>query len=171
MKHLHACARCITVSLACGLPRQLHSDQGRNYESRLVAELCNITGVHKTRTTPFHPRSDGQTERANRTILQMLRTTAEDNPADWPNCLPAILAAYGMTPHSSTGISPNRAMLRREVLLPFTLIAAPPGADPPTSTPFAQSFMDTLRAAHNTVQQQRILAPLAKCSLLFCACA
>ena len=71
-----------------GLPRQLHSDQGRNFESRLVAELCKITGVYKTRTTPFHPRSDGQTERANRTILRMLRTTAEDNPADRPNRLP-----------------------------------------------------------------------------------
>jgi len=75
-----------------GLPRQLHSDQGRNFESRLVAELCKIAGVYQTRTTPFHPRSDGQTERANRTILQMLRTAAEDNPADWPNRLPAILA-------------------------------------------------------------------------------
>ena len=55
-----------------GLPRQLHSDQGRNFESQLVTELCNITGVYKTRTTAFHPRSDGLTERANRTILAML---------------------------------------------------------------------------------------------------
>jgi len=72
----------------------LLAKHGRNFESRLVAELCNITGVHKTRTTTFLPRSDGQTKRANRTILQMLRTPAEDNPADWPNRLPAILAAY-----------------------------------------------------------------------------
>ena len=52
-----------------GLPRQLHSDQGRNFESQLVTELCHITGVYKTRTTAFHERSDGLTERANRTIL------------------------------------------------------------------------------------------------------
>ena len=43
-----------------GLPRQLHNDQGRNFESKFVAELCSITGINKTRTTPFHPRSDGQ---------------------------------------------------------------------------------------------------------------
>jgi len=60
----------------------------------------------------------------------MLRTTAEDNPADWPNRLPAIVAAYKMTPHSSTGVNPNKAMLGREVLLPCTLIAAHPEADP-----------------------------------------
>jgi len=44
-------------------PTQLHSDQGRNFESNLVAELAKITGIRKTRTTPFHPRSDVQTER------------------------------------------------------------------------------------------------------------
>jgi len=49
-----------------GLPRQLHSDQGRNFESQLVTRLCNITGVYKTITSAFHPRSDGLTERANR---------------------------------------------------------------------------------------------------------
>ena len=54
-----------------GLPRQLHSDQGKNFESKLFSELCKLTGIDKTRTTPFHPRSDGQTERMNRTLLQM----------------------------------------------------------------------------------------------------
>ena len=56
-----------------GFPLQLHSDQGRNFESSLVKELCSLTGVYKTRTTPFHPRSDGLTERANRTLLQDAR--------------------------------------------------------------------------------------------------
>ena len=67
-----------------GLPLQLHSDQGRNFESTLVKELCALAEVHKTRTTLFHPCSDGLTERANRTILQMLRTTT-DHPQDWPS--------------------------------------------------------------------------------------
>ena len=88
------------------------------FESKLVAELCSITGINKTRTTPFHPRSDGQTERANRTILQMLRASIDEQPESWPDRLPALLAAYRMTPHSVTGISPNMAMLGREVLLP-----------------------------------------------------
>jgi len=63
-----------------GLPRQLHSDQGRNIESALVRELCILTGIHKTRTTPFYPRSDGLTERANRTLLQMLRAVTDEHP-------------------------------------------------------------------------------------------
>ena len=78
----------------------------------------------------------------------MLRATAEDNPADWPNRLPALLAAYRMTPHSSTTVSPNIAMFGREVLFPCTLIAAPPESDAPLSVPFVQTFRDTLRDAH-----------------------
>ena len=66
-----------------GLPRQLHSDQRRNFESSLVKEQCEIAGVNKTRTPPFHPRSNGLTERANRTILQMLRATTSQNPQEW----------------------------------------------------------------------------------------
>ncbi len=136
-----------------GLPAQLHSDQGRNFESRLVAELTQLAGIRRTRTTPFHPRSDGITERMNRTILTMLRATAHDNPLIWPEALPAILAAYRMTPHSSTGVSPNMAMLGREVLCPCTLIAAPP--DDPISklTPFNQNFQTQIRNAHNRVRQ------------------
>jgi len=58
-----------------GYPLQLHTDQGRNFESLLFKELCKLTGILKTRNTPFHPRSNTLTERANRTILQMLRAS------------------------------------------------------------------------------------------------
>jgi len=50
----------------------------------------------------------------NRIIMGMLRATAYDNPGDWPDKLPAIMAAYRMTP--------NYATLAREVRLPCSLI-------------------------------------------------
>jgi len=68
-----------------GLPRQLHSDLGKNFESKLFCELCLLARIKKSHTTAFHPQSDGQTERMNRTLLQMLKTTADDNPATWPS--------------------------------------------------------------------------------------
>ena len=134
-----------------GLPRQLHSDQGRNFESSLVQELCDIAGVYKTRTTPFHPRSDGLTERANRTVSQMLRATTSQHPQEWPSKIPAVLAAYRMTEHSSTHVSPNRAMLGREVLLPATLIAAPPVEVLPP-VPYNVQFQNNVREAHQRVR-------------------
>ena len=92
-KHANTFAASATDLVFC---RQLHSDCGKNFEGKLFAELCALTGINKTRTTPYHPRSDGQTERMNRTVLQMLRTTAADNPLDWPSKIPSILAAYRM---------------------------------------------------------------------------
>ena len=65
-----------------GYPLQIHTDQGRNFERQLFKELCTIMGVLKTRTTPFHPRSDGITERANRTLRQMLRVVTQENPQE-----------------------------------------------------------------------------------------
>ena len=70
-----------------------------------------LAGIRRTSTTPFHPRSDGQTERMNRTILGMLRATAYDNPEDWPAKLRAIMDAYRMTPHSTIGVTPHCAII------------------------------------------------------------
>jgi len=90
------------------LPRQIHSDKRRNFESRLFQELCLLAGIRKSKTTPFHPQSDGQTERMNRTFLQMLRSSCQDNPESWPFKLDTVMAAYRMTTHKVTGITPIR---------------------------------------------------------------
>ena len=97
-----------------------------NFESKLFYELCLIAGINKSHTTAFHPQSDGQTERMNRTLLQMLKTTADDNPATWPQRLPTVMAAYRMAVHKTTGMTPNMAMLGREVMLSAALLARPP---------------------------------------------
>ena len=136
-----------------GLPRQLHSDQGKNFESKLFHELCNLAGISKTKTTPFHPQSDGQTERMNRTLLQMLRATTQDDPQNWPHRLDTVMAAYRMTPHKVTGISPNLAMLGREVLLPATLIAKPPEEPSQVTVPFVSDLRENIRRAHTRVRE------------------
>lgn len=96
-----------------GLPRQFHSDLGRNYESKLFHNLCLLTGTNKSHTTAFHPRSDGQTKRMNRTLLLMFKTTVDENPATWPQRLPTVMSAYRTTVHKTTGVTPNMAMLGR----------------------------------------------------------
>jgi len=135
-----------------GLPRQLHSDQGRNFESALVRELCSLSGVHKTRTTPFHPRSYGLTERANRTLLQMLRAVTDDYPQEWPSKIPTLLAAYRMSVHSTTNTTPNYAMLGREVMMSCSFIAVPPHDTEP-NTDFTTELRNNLREADNRIRE------------------
>ena len=101
-----------------GLPRQLHSDLGKNFESKLFHEQCQLVGTTKFHSTAFHPSCDGQAERQIRSLVQMLKATANENPATWPQKLPTLMSAYRMTVHKITGITPNMAMLGREVMLP-----------------------------------------------------
>jgi len=135
-----------------GLPRKLHSDQGKNFEGKLFKELCQLAGVDKSHTTAFHPQCDGQVERLNRTLLQMLRTTIEDDPASWPQRLPTLMAAYRMSEHAVTGVTPNMAMLGREVRLPATLIARPPEEPVNITVPFVRDLRDVMRNAHQKVR-------------------
>ena len=66
-----------------GFPARIHSDQGRNFESSLIKELCSLAGVHKSRTTPYHPVGNGMVERFNQTLLKMLGTLEDHQKQDW----------------------------------------------------------------------------------------
>lgn len=57
-----------------GLPVRIHSDQGRDFECRLIREMLTMLGIRKSRTTPYHPQGDPQPKRFNRTLISMLGT-------------------------------------------------------------------------------------------------
>ena len=60
-----------------GCPDIVHSDQGTNVQSELFQSVCRLLDIARTRTTPYHPSSNGQVERMNRTLLQAIRCTLE----------------------------------------------------------------------------------------------
>ena len=104
-----------------GMPSVIHSDQGREFENKIMQELCLLGGSHKTRTTPYHPESDGMVERFNRTLLMMLAMFAGKNRDDWDDLLPAVMMAYRSSVHESTGFSPYRLMFGEECTLPMDI--------------------------------------------------
>ena len=50
------------VFLRYSIPEQLHSDQGAQFESQLMGEVCKLLHINKTWTTPYHPQCDGLVE-------------------------------------------------------------------------------------------------------------
>ena len=77
-----------------GVPEQIYSDRGTQFESALFEELCIAFGIYKTRTTPYRPQANGNCERFNRTLITMLRRAVQKRPYDWEPLLPAVLQAY-----------------------------------------------------------------------------
>jgi hypothetical protein len=99
------------VIVRFGTPYMIHTDQGVQFESNLFQEMCRLLQIQKTRTTPYHPQSDGMVERNNRTILTMLSAFVNEHQNDWDEHLPYISMAYRATEHETTGNTPNYMML------------------------------------------------------------
>ena len=95
-----------------GIPDILHSDQGRNFESTILSQTLEASGVSKSRTTVYHLAGDGLVERFNRSLLQMLRAYVQQHN-DWKKYHPFMLYAYRTAVHSSTGVSPFELMFGR----------------------------------------------------------
>ena len=89
-----------------GIPKEILTDQGPNFTSRLLAELYQLLHVDALRTSPYHPQTDGLVERFNRTLKEMLRKSAQEDGRDWGKLLPYVLFAYREAPQESTGFSP-----------------------------------------------------------------
>lgn len=117
-------AKIVTNEVICrlGCPATIHSDQGRQYESILFTEVCKLLQIRKTRTTPYHPQSDGMVERFNKTLATMLSAYVDENHRDWDESIPFVMMAYRASQHESTGYSPNMLMLGREVATPLDIM-------------------------------------------------
>ena len=116
-----ATARILWDNFIChyGFPEKFISDQGRNFESDLIKELCKIAGVKKLHTTPYHPQGNGQCERFNSTLCNMLGTLSEEEKSDWKSYLGCMTHAYNCTKHASTTYSPYYLMFGRHPRLPI----------------------------------------------------
>lgn len=96
-----------------GIPRQLHSDNGTNFKSNLIKNVCEIFGIYQTNTTAYHPEGNGGVERVNGTIMKML-SKAVENKEEWDEELPKILFYYRNSINTTTKYTPSKLFLGRE---------------------------------------------------------
>ncbi|KAI4897040.1 hypothetical protein NFI96_014401, partial [Prochilodus magdalenae] len=105
-----------------GIPREILTDQGTNFTSKQIKAVYNLLGIKAIHTTPYHPQTDGLTERFNQTLKQILRKLANSNGTDWDAWLPFALFAYREVPQASSGFSPFELLYGRQVRGPLDVL-------------------------------------------------
>ena len=99
-------------------PAYLVSDQGKAFTGHVITHLCELYGVQKLRTLPYHAQTNGQVERMNQTIICMIGKLEEDRKACWSKHLPELLLAYNATHSAVTGYSPYYLLFGRGPRIP-----------------------------------------------------
>ena len=135
-----------------GLPMQLISDQGPNFESTLFREMCRLLKVDKVRTTPYKARTNGLIERWHKVLNTMLAKVVADNHRDWNVHLPYVCAAYRATEHNVTGYTPNFLFLGREAIMPIDLTMEVVELSPTDPETFVERQKELIRKAHELVR-------------------
>jgi hypothetical protein len=132
-----------------GIPEDLVTDRGSVFTGHFFSEVLRLIGTRHSRTTAFHPQSDGQTERVNRVLEDMLRHYVGSlRQGDWDKCLTAAEFAINNAFHESIGTTPFRLNYGKDPRLPLSI----PGS---TSFPAASQFAD--RMAEGLLQAKRCL--------------
>ena len=119
-----------------GIPKTILTDNGSDIAGQFMTEFHQILGCKSLTTTTYHPQTNGQTERFNRTLLAALRTYVGDHPTDWDLYAETFTYAYNSQPHSTTGQRPFDLVLTRP---PGTLAVEDPRQTPHTDEPLSRS--------------------------------
>ena len=129
-----------------GAPWRFLSDNGSQFISDIFQRVCSLLRVHNALTMTYHPQTNGQTERFNRSLTAMLRCYVEDHPQDWCAYVRALTYAYNTSVHRGINAAPFDLVLSRSP--PDFTLARPTGGRGKTGKPFdRQDFGSRLRVA------------------------
>ena len=137
-----------------GLPKNIISDRDVLFTSTFWRRLHGLIGTKLRLSSAYHPQSDGSTERANRTITQMLRQCVHTNQKDWVAKLPAIEFAINSARSESTGFAPfflNSGRMPRSMLWD-----SPASTEFPSVRNFALQKKLAIMSAHDSILSARI---------------
>jgi transposase InsO family protein len=89
-----------------GLPRSVISDRGPQFVTEFMQELYHMLNIAISSSTPYHPQTDGQTERVNQELEQYLRVFINERQDDWAELLPIVEFQHNNHVHSATQTTP-----------------------------------------------------------------
>lgn len=147
----------VETALTFGVPSQLLSDNGTHFKNDLFQHLSRILGLDHILSTPYHPQTNGQTERWNATMRPKLALLCQHNESNWDEFLSGVVHAYNTSTHATTGYSPSFLMFGRELSLAFD--PARPVLQLPKSSDYVEHLSRhrkiVLQAASDNVRRQQ----------------
>jgi hypothetical protein len=120
-----------------GFQRSLVMDRDPRFTSQFWKDLCAMFGTKLRLSTAFHPQTDGQTERMNRTLEDCLRHYVSPTQADWDLHLAPMEFAINNAKQDSTGLSPFQMNYGLDPLTPLNM-------DMDCKAPTAQEMASTI---------------------------
>ena len=121
-----------------GVPAQIISDRDTKFTSKFWQAMFQLLGTQLNLSTTYHPKTNGQTERVNQVIEDMLRSYCSQQPNHWLKYLPLVEFAYNSSYHRSLQMSPFKALYGQECFTPLRL------ADPNLSVPAARETLEEM---------------------------
>src|SRR6184192_3899195 len=136
-----------------GLPKAIISDRDAKFTSRFWKTLFQLIEVKLAMSTAFHPQTDGQTERTNRTLEDMLRAFTNYQQTNWENNLTAAEFAYNTAVNTSTGLTPFQVNYGHQPINPYSQLG-----NLPDKTPAVKEILDEITYTQRITQDALALA-------------
>jgi hypothetical protein len=102
-----------------GVPKKIVSDRGTQFTSHFLQQLHEALGTHLKFSSAYHPQIDGQTERTNQILEDMLRACALQDKIGWDKRLPYVEFSYNNSYQASLKMSPFEALYGRNCRTPL----------------------------------------------------
>lgn len=141
------------IILRHSVPRQLLTDRGTNFTSKIMKEAAESLGIKRLLTTAYHLACNGVVERLNKTLIDMLAHYVQKDQTQWDEMLQYILFAYNSTTNSSTNESPFYLLYGCDPTYPFDIITDPNTATYDVDENFVTELKLRLKEAHKLAQQ------------------
>ena len=135
------------------------SDQAAEFTGQVISELCDLLGITKIRTSPYHPKTNGAIKIVHQTLRRMIAKMDPDKRAKWPSYLGPILIAYNTTMSLITGYLPYFLMFGCQPRLPVDLLFRTVRQDENswTTDEYITSLYDKLKSALASARDTAIL--------------
>ena len=131
-----------------GWPRVVVSDRDPKFMSAFWQRLMQLMRTRLNTSTAYHPQTDGQAERMNRLVGEVLRHFVYADQTDWDELLPMVEFAINSSPNRSTGYTPFYLNYGREPRVPADLLA--PAGEPAPAGASGSAAADELQARLRT---------------------